>query len=75
MIQNRLIGTNCSIEPIHGNESLVSALHLLVMDVDQSEQCYVVGGASIGVCMCGHQEPLQVFSNVTSLAQVRSTEE
>lgn len=53
----------------------MSALHLLVMDVDQSEQCYVVGGASIGVCMCGHQEPLQVFSNVTSLVQVRSTEE
>jgi len=35
----------------------VFALHLLFMDVDQSEHRYVVGGASIGVCMCGYQEP------------------
>lgn len=42
------------------------------MDVDQSEQRYMVGGASLGVCM----EPLQVFCKVTSLAaQVRSAEE
>lgn len=31
----------------------VFAVHLLFVDVDESEQRSMVGGASLGVCMCG----------------------
>lgn len=72
-----LIAMKCFIKPVYGSESLVSVLSspAFFMDVDQSQQASVVGGASAGMFMCRHQEPLQVLSSVTSLAQVRSGEE